>query len=190
MTNEGPEESRRGCADASARARLSIPEILPLAYAELRALAELRLRNERSGHTLQATALAHEAYAKLAVQSDVLVNDVTHFLALASVAIRRVLVDHARTKGRGKRGGGEVILSLEDATTVPTSAPIDYVALDDELERLAQDHPRQAHVVELKFFGGLSAVRVGDILGVSSRTVEDDWAFARAWLRSRLGSFA
>ncbi|MBL9147666.1 MAG: sigma-70 family RNA polymerase sigma factor [Phycisphaerae bacterium] len=163
-----------------------IPQLLPEVYDQLRALADAHLRHERAGHTLQATALAHEAYAKLAARPGAVVNDERHFLALAAQAIRRVLVDHARAKSRAKRGGAALREASDALDTVAAPDTTDVVALDDALEALAASNPRQAQVVELKYFGGLTAEQAADILGVTSRTVENDWAFARAWLRDHL----
>jgi RNA polymerase sigma-70 factor (ECF subfamily) len=163
-----------------------VPQLLPEVYDQLRALAESHLRHERADHTLQATALAHEAYAKLVARPGATVNDERHFLALASQAIRRVLVDHARAKRRVKRGGAVATVRVDSLDQIEARSSVDLCALDDALDALAASNPRQAQVVELKFFGGLTAEQAADILGVTSRTVENDWAFARAWLRDHI----
>lgn len=161
-------------------------DLTPQLYDQVRAIAQSQLRHERAGHTLQATALANEAIAKLAVQDDARIRGDNHFLAVASEAIRRVLVDHARGRSRKKRGGELQRVSLDHAECVANAESPDMVAIDAALERLASIFPRKAKVVELRFFGGLSTARSALILGVSERTVEDDWALARAWLRAHL----
>ncbi len=160
--------------------------LLPLVYDELRALAGHYLGGERVGHTLQPTALVHEAFVRLAQQSQVDWQGRTHFLALGAQAMRRVLIDHARGRGRAKRGGVGRRLPLEHLDPelpVPSS---DLLALGEALEQLARLDPRQARVVELRCLGGLSMDEVAGELRVSKRTVEGDWKMARAWLRRAL----
>jgi RNA polymerase sigma factor (TIGR02999 family) len=167
--------------------RAAFDRLLPLVYDELRRLAQARLRAERPDHTLQATALAHEVYLKLIDQSRVAWRDRAHFFAIAARAIRRILVDHARTRHREKRGGGARKLSLDEALTVPAAAPdTDLLALDEALERLASVEPEKAAVVELRFFGGLTAEETAEALGISLSTVERYWRYARAWLYDAL----
>jgi RNA polymerase sigma-70 factor (ECF subfamily) len=161
-------------------------DLTPQLYDQVRAIAQSQLRHERAGHTLQATALANEAIAKLAVQDEARIRGDNHFLAVASEAIRRVLVDHARGRSRKKRGGERQRVSLDRAECVAEADSPDVVAIDAALERLARIFPRQAKVVELKVFGGLSTARTALILSVSERTVEEDWALARAWLRAQM----
>ncbi len=160
--------------------------LMPLVYDELRALAQSYLRQERSDHTLQATALVHEAYVRLIRQEDVEWRNRAHFFAVAAQAIRRILVDHARGHGRLKRGGGFERVRLDDDVAVSEETDLDLVALDELLEKLAGLHERQACIVELRFFGGLTLKEVADYLGVSARTVDGDWSMARAWLRREL----
>jgi RNA polymerase sigma factor (TIGR02999 family) len=151
-------------------------------YTELRALAEALLSREAPGHTLQATALVNEAYLRLVGPTPVTVAGKRHFFALAAGVIRHILVDHARTRSRLKRGGGgaRVTLSEIDHPALP-DAP-ELLALDDALERLAKLSPRTARTVELKFFAGLTVEEIAQVLGVSERTVNSEWATARAWL--------
>lgn len=170
----------RGASDGDP---VAVNGLLPLVYDELRALAQHYLERERSDHTLQATALVHEAYLKLVDQHNARWQDRRHFFAVAAQAIRRILVDHARTKGRHKRGGGLAQRPLHDAAAeIASESRIDLVALDEALIALAKLNERQARIVELRFFGGLSIDEIGEVLGVSARTVDGDWSMARAWL--------
>ncbi len=158
---------------------------MPLVYDELRALAEAYLQRERPDHTLQATALVHEAYMRLIKQEDVDWQNRAHFFAVAAQAIRRILVDHARGHQSAKRGGDRKRVHLDQNLTLP-EPDLDLLALDEALEELARLHERQARIVELHFFGGLSLKEVAEYLGLSSRTIDGDWYMARAWLRSKL----
>jgi RNA polymerase sigma factor (TIGR02999 family) len=164
----------------------AVRRLMPLVYDELRALAESYLRQERSDHTLQATALVHEAYVRLIKQDDVEWQNRAHFFAVAAQAIRRILVDHARARHRAKRGGGLERVRLDEDVAVLEERDLDLVALDESLEKLAALHERQARIVELRFFGGLTLKEVAECLGVSPRTVDGDWSMARAWLRREL----
>jgi RNA polymerase sigma factor (TIGR02999 family) len=162
----------------------SIPEGL---YEELRRLAGQHLRRERVGHTLQPTALVHEAWMRLAASTQLSAdNGRARFLAAASVTIRRVLVDHARSRSTAKRGGRWARVEVELPETGSLD-PVDLLALDEALAELAALHPRQARVVELRFFGGLSGDEAAELIDVSPRTVDADWRVARAWLAARLG---
>lgn len=159
-------------------------------YAELRSMAAAHFRRQAPGHTLQPTALVNEAFLKLCGQNAG-VRTRAHFLAVASRAMRQILVDHARRGNRQKRGGGAKLASLEELPPVHSpSALIDVLELDDLLERLAQDDARCAAIVELRFFGGLSIAQAAAVLGVSESTVEGDWRVARAWLARRLSPAA
>jgi RNA polymerase sigma factor (TIGR02999 family) len=166
--------------------------LLPLVYDEMRRLAGSYLRNEGSGHTLQPTALAHEAYIRLLDQRQVSWQNRAHFMGLAAQAMRRILVDHARRRDAQKRGGGAVRVTLEDADAageaLASALPLDVPAeeLDQALDRLARLDERQARVVELRFFTGLSIEETGEALGVSPATVKRDWTLARAWLHREL----
>ena len=168
--------------------------VFALVYDELRKLAASALRHERSDHTLQPTALVHEAYLRLADEPTARWENRSHFMAVAARAMRRILVDHARKHKAVKRGSGAVRLSLDDlerAATSPSDA-VDLVALDDALGRLANLDPRQARIVELRFFGGLSVEETAAVVDASARTVKRDWQLARAWLKremTRLSSY-
>ena len=158
-----------------------------LVYDELRRRARSYLRKERNGHTLQTTALVHEAYLKLVEQKEVTWESRNHFFAIAATLMRRILVDHARHKHRDKRGGKAADLSLDEALTVAVGGvDIDLLALDEALDRLAVKEEYLARVVELRFFSGLDVRQTAGVLGVSESTVKRDWAMARAWLRREM----
>jgi RNA polymerase sigma-70 factor (ECF subfamily) len=171
-----------GAGDARA------PEALvPLVYAELRRQASRALRREGEGHTLQATALVHEAWLRLDGQHDARWESRTQFLAVAAQMMRRVLVDHARTRRALKRGGGGTHVTLGDANLAAASPDeVDVLALDDALARLAELDPRKARLVELRYFAGMSIPEAATALGVSQATVGREWAVARMWLRREL----
>jgi RNA polymerase sigma factor (TIGR02999 family) len=156
-------------------------ELIVHVYDELRRLAAGYLRRERADHTLQPTALVHEAYMRLAAQQGVDWRNREHFVGVAAEMMRRVLVDHARGHGRAKRAGG-LKLSLTEADGFAEGEADDLIALDEALKRLARRHPQKSRIVELRFFGGLSIEETARILEVSDSTVERDWKFARAWL--------
>ena len=160
-------------------------ELLPLVYQELRALAQSHLRHERADHTLQATALVHEAYLRLVNSQSVAPRDRTHFFALAAQAIRRILVDHARRHARQKRGGGCARLSLEDVPA-PMMPDVDLLALDEALDKLARGNPQSARIVEMHFFAGSTFEEIAEMLSVSLSTVRREWRVARAWLHREL----
>jgi RNA polymerase sigma factor (TIGR02999 family) len=164
----------------------ALDRLIPLVYDELRRQARRQLRQERAGHTLQPTALVHEAFLRLVGQSAQWQNR-RHFFAVASQAMRRVLVDHARARDAAKRGDGATRVTLDDAAVEGRPAEVDVLALDEVLGRLEQLDPRQARVVELRYFGGLSAPEAAEALEVSLATVNRDWAMARAWLFRELG---
>lgn len=165
----------------------ALDRLVPLVYDELRRQARLQLRGERADHTLQPTALVHEAFLRLVGQSRAQWQSREQFFAVAARAMRRVLVDHARARAAAKRGDGRTLLALDDVPE-PAAAPgVDVLALDRALDRLAGIDPRQARVVELRYFGGLSAPEVAAALDVSLATVNRDWAMARAWLFRDLG---
>jgi len=175
-------------SDLSAGRRGATDRLLPLVYDELRSMAAWSLRRERNDHTLQATALVHEAYVRLTGDCEGHWRDRAHFFAAAAQAIRRILIDHARTKRRRKRGGGAQRLPLDGVVLIAPEQDFDVLALDAAMVELAQEHPRKARVVELRFFGGLSLDEAAEVLGVAARTVERDWQFARAWLYRKLTS--
>jgi len=156
-------------------------------YNELHRRAAAYLRRERSNHTLQTTGLVNEAFIKLVGKDDIDWADRNHFFAVAAQAMRRILVDYARSRTRAKRGGPGEDLPLEEATRLYSSTErVDIVALDDALNELASFDMRQAQVVELKYFAGMTLDETADVLGISRETVKRDWQIARAWLRQRL----
>ena len=160
-------------------------ELVSLVYAELHGLASHFMRNERDDHTLQPTALVHEAYMRLMDQRNVSWQNRSHFFGIASQAMRRILVDHARRRRATKREGGERI-TLDDSVAVAPDRSLDVLALDAALSKLAALSDRQAKVVELKYFGGLSIEETAEVLGVSIATVKREWNMARTWLRAEL----
>jgi len=161
--------------------------LLPLVYDELHRQAASFLRKERQGHTLQTTALIHEAYLKLIDRRDANWENRTHFFAVAAQAMRRILVDYARTKHREKRGGDNIKLSLAEAMTVAAEEKgVDLIALDEALNKLNLLDEQQARVVELRYFSGLSLEETAKVLHVSRATVARDWEAARAWLHREL----
>ncbi len=167
--------------DGEARAAM-----VPLVYDELRRLAASYLRRERSDHTLQPTALVHEAYLRLFNQHEAAFQNRGHFMAVAAIVMRRVLVNHARARNAVKRGDGVLVESLSVVGDVAGASPVDVIALDQALEALTALDERKGRVVELKFFGGLSNAEAAEALGLSLATVERDWSFARAWLFTQL----
>jgi RNA polymerase sigma factor (TIGR02999 family) len=165
--------------------RQALDALLPLVYDELRRLAASRLREERAWHTLQPTALVHEAWMHLVDAKEVEWKGRAHFLAVAARAMRRILVDHARRRGARKRGGDADRVSLDGAATFGRPQ-LDLLALDEALEALAAHDERKGRVVELRFFSGLEMEEIASVLGFSQTTIEDDWYLARAWLNKRL----
>lgn len=166
--------------------REALDSLIPLVYEELRSIAQHYLRNERPGHTLQSTALVHEAYVRLIRQDLPQWQNRAHFFAVAAQLMRQILVDHARAYRADKRGGGVCNLALDDAEQDAQQVDVDIVALDDALKTLSAMDPQQGKVVELKFFGGLSIEDTAEVLGISSSTVKRDWITARAWLHREL----
>ncbi len=162
-------------------------ELIPLIYSELRGLAERHMRMERSDHTLQPTALVHEAYLRLVDGKSIEWRGKAQFLAMAATVIRRVLVDHARGRGSAKRGGGDRGVTLvADPPDRGSESSLDLIALDEALDALATLNKRQAQVIELRFFAGLTVAETAHVLEVSERTVKGDWKIARAWLSRHL----
>ena len=157
-------------------------ELLPLVYDELRVLARRHLSQERSGHTLSATALVNEAWLKLVDQTQVTAKGRTYFFGAASRAMRQILVDYARRRNRQKRGGDQARVTLDEGRVGVDGFAADLIDLDNALNELAESYPRQARVVELRFFGGLSVEEAARVMDTSPRTVKGDWALARAWL--------
>ncbi|HVE56316.1 MAG TPA: sigma-70 family RNA polymerase sigma factor [Pyrinomonadaceae bacterium] len=165
--------------------RQAVDALIPLVYAELRKLAAHYLRSERDEHTLQPTALVHEAFLRLVEQETAWQNR-THFFAMAANLMRRILVDYARGHSAEKRGGAAEKISLDDAFIFVKERPSAVIALDEALEELAKIDPRRSRVVELKFFGGLNHEEIAEILGVHVNTVLRDWNLARAWLKTQI----
>ena len=162
-------------------------QLLPLVYDELRKLAAARLADEKPGQTLQATALVHDAYLRLVdVEHSQHWHSRGHFFAAAAEAMRRILVDQARRRQSAKRGGGRLRESLDEAVLVVPEAPAELIALDEALSRLETVDPRGAKLVKLRYFAGLTIPEAAVTLGVSSRTADDIWAYARAWLYQEL----
>jgi RNA polymerase sigma factor (TIGR02999 family) len=168
----------------------ALDRLLPVVYAELRRIASRRLRRERSGHTLQPTALVHEAYLRLVQAPEVDWRDRAHFFAVAARVMRQVLVDHARTRDAAKRGGGAHKVAIEEVAEPRVSVDVDLLALDQALGRLTDLDPEQARVVELRYFGGLTIEETAEVMNVSPATVKRDWTLAKAWLRRELGGAA
>jgi RNA polymerase sigma-70 factor, ECF subfamily len=164
----------------------ALQALTPLVHEELRRLAGRYMAGERPGHILQATALVNEAYVRLVDWKDVRWQNRAHFFAMAAQIMRRILVDVARTRGRAKRGRGQLHVSLSEAAHVPAGESVDLVALDDALKTLEALDARQSRVVELRFFGGLSLEETAHVLEVSVGTVRRDWSLARAWLYREL----
>jgi RNA polymerase sigma factor (TIGR02999 family) len=162
---------------------------LPLVYSELRRLAHYHLQSERPDHTLQSTALVHEAYMRMMGQQPAQFQNRAHFIAIASRLMRQVLVDYARERRAGKRDGG-CRIAFEFAEALPVSGDAELLALNDALDELSRIDERQAKIVEMKFFGGLSAPDISQILGLSRITVDRDWATARVWLHRQMSRTA
>jgi RNA polymerase sigma factor (TIGR02999 family) len=161
-------------------------KLIPVVYDELKRLARSYMRRERPDHTLQTTALVHEAYLKLVRQQSVNWQGRSHFFGIAAQLMRRILVDHARGHLRKKRGGAKVVLPLDEALVFSPEHSEELVKLNEALERLSKLDPRQGRIVELRFFGGLSVEETSEFLGVSAKTVKRDWAVAKAWLHGEL----
>jgi RNA polymerase sigma factor (TIGR02999 family) len=157
-------------------------------YQQLRNLAGQFFRREPKGNTLQPTALVHEAYMKLVDQKNVDWRGQTHFFAIAAQAMRRILVDHARRRSAAKRGGNRHRIELHDDLVIESNRAEDLLALDNALTKLAKLDPRQAQMIELRFFGGLGVAEVGKVMGISTRSVEREWTMVRAWLRRELST--
>jgi RNA polymerase sigma factor (TIGR02999 family) len=165
----------------------ALGKLIPMVYDELRRQAAGYLRRERSGHTLQPTALIHEAYLRLINQQNIDWQNRAHFYAIAARLMRQILVDHARKRQATKRGGSDLKIPLEEAMVISSGRDVDLVALDEALTRLAALDPQQSRIVELRYFSGLSVEETAEALGVSSRTVRRDWNVAKAWLRQQIG---
>jgi RNA polymerase sigma factor (TIGR02999 family) len=165
--------------------------LLPQLYEQLRSLARSKLRSERADHTLDTSALVHEAYMKMSGETRIEWKSRSHFLALAAVAMRRILIDYAKSRNAEKRGGADVVHVTLDGSSVPDGGgglePVDLLQLENSLTRLAGFNPRGAAVVQYRFFAGLTNEEIAEVLGVSVPTVRRSWAVARAWLASEMG---
>ena len=164
----------------------ALNSLLPMVYDELRRLARRHLNSERPDHTLQSTALVHEAYLRLVGKSSLRVESRAHFFGIAAGLMREILVDHARRHGAVKRGANCLTLTLDESVALPQKQELDLIAVDDALNSLAAMDPRQSRIVELRFFGGLSIEETSDMLGISRSTVTREWATARVWLQREL----
>jgi RNA polymerase sigma factor (TIGR02999 family) len=181
-----PEQVTQMIAASASGDRAALEQLIPIVYEELRRVAARFLRRERKDHTLQPTALVHEAYACLVGEENLSWNDRAHFVGIAAMQMRQILVWHARARRRLKRGGGGVKVELEEVAS-PVGAPeVDVIMLDAALDRLAAVDEQAARVVELRYFGGLSTEEAAEVLGVSAATVKRDWRMAKAWLRNEL----
>jgi len=166
--------------------REALDRLVPLVYQELRRLARRQMRRERAGDTLQTTALVNEAYLRLVDYERVRARDRSHFLAIAAQAMRRILVERARSRRSDKRGSGAQKVSLDEVADVSDGRAAELVALDDALQAFAAIDPRKARLVELRYFGGLTIEETAEVLGVSTPTVERDWRTARIWLHREI----
>jgi RNA polymerase sigma factor (TIGR02999 family) len=164
----------------------AMDRLLPLVYEELRDLARREMRREREGHTLGATAVVHEAYLRLAELEEISWQGRAHFFGAAAMAMRRVLIGYARSRNAQKRGSGVVPTPIEDVVVAAKERPGELLALDEALTRLEELNPRQARVVECRFFAGMNIDETAEALGISNATVRRDWAMARAWLNREL----
>ncbi len=181
-----PQSVTRLLLDWSNGDQEALDKLIPAVYDELRRLASRHLRRERPGHTLQTTALIHETYIRLVDQRHVRWQNRAHFFGIAAQLMRRILVDHARSRHRAKRGGSAVRLTLGEAMNVAAGQEVDFVALDEALNRLAEIDPQQSRIVELRYFSGLSIEETAEVMGISPATVKRDWSMARAWLHREL----
>lgn len=170
---------------AVATGQATADQLMGIVYDDLRILAQRFLNRAEPGHTLQPTALVHEVYLRLVDQSQVDWHDRSHFFAVGALAMRQILVNHAKAKGRAKRGGGWKRVPLDSPQVISLGHDQDIVAVDEALQELARLNQRQAQIVELRFFGGLNMEEVAEVLRLSKRTVEREWTGVRAWLRQR-----
>ena len=185
-----PQEVTQLLIDWSRGDQAALDSLMPLVYEELRRLAQRYMRRERVGHTLQTTALINEAYLRLIEQQRVQWHNRAHFFAISAQLMRRILVDHARSHTRAKRGGDVLKMSLDEALVPSQKRAAELVALDDALQRLATIDLRKSQVVELRFFGGLSVEETAEVLKVTPMTVTRDWKTAKAWLHREMSNEA
>ena len=182
-----PAAVRQMVERVSPRDQRAVSELMPVVYDELRRLARRYVGRDRAARSIQATDLVHEAYLRLAKDKKRNWTGRTHFLAIAAIAMRQILVERARARGASKRGGSQVRVTLDDALVAGKGAPLDLVALDDALSALADLDARQARIVELRFFGGLTIDETAEAVGVSPATIKRSWTMAKAWLRREMG---
>jgi|ERR1051326_307003 RNA polymerase sigma factor (TIGR02999 family) len=166
--------------------RAALDKLMPLIYEELRRLARHYMRRERSGHTLQTTALVNEAYLRLINRKHVHWQNRAHFFAIAAQLMRSILVDHARSHAYAKRGGGAHKIALDEVMVISQQRAAEVVALDEALKQMAEIDPQQARIVELRFFGGLTIEEAAEVMGLSPATIKREWATAKAWLYHEL----
>ena len=189
MVAPSPKEVTRLLVDWGKGDQAALDELIPLVYDELRRVARRYMRRESQGHTLQTSALVNEAYLRLIDQNSVQWQNRAHFFGVAAQLMRRILVDHARSRLRAKRGGGVQMVSLTEQA-VADKEVAEVIALDNALKNLAEMDPRKSQVVEMKFFGGLTTEEVAEVLKVTSRTVEREWRKAKAWLNRAISKGA
>ena len=164
----------------------ALDQLMPLVYDELRRMANHYMRNERKGHTLQTSALVNEAYLRLVDHENIDWQNRSHFFGLAAQAMRRILVDHARSRNYQKRGGNAERVSLDEAANFAEERATELIALDEALQELAKLDPRKSRIVEMRYFGGLTGEETAEVLGISTATVARDWETAKAWLLREL----
>jgi RNA polymerase sigma factor (TIGR02999 family) len=181
-----PQEITQLLVDWSNGNQAALDRLMPLVYTELRQLAHRYMRRERLGHTMQTTALIHEAYLRLVRQTRWRWENQAHFFGIAARLMRQILIEHARSHTRAKRGGGAGTLALDEAALVSQARAAALLALNDALERLAAVDPRKSRVVELRFFGGLSVEEAARVLNIAPNTVLRDWRLAKAWLHREI----
>ena len=190
LPSASPQRVTALLADWSDGDEAALGQLTPLVYDELRRLAHHFMGGQRADHTLQTTALVSEAYLRLADQTNPSWQNRAHFFAVAARAMRQILVNYAKSNTAQKRGGGALKIELDEAAIVSPEQSAEIVDLHEALERLATLDPRKAHVVELKYFGGLNHDEIAEVMKVSSVTVRRDWVFAKAWLRNELQTAA
>ncbi len=182
MSNMSPQELTQLLADWGNGDRSALDQLFPLVQLELRRIAQRQMSQERPGHTLQATALVNEAYLKLVGQQGFAWQNRAHFFAVCAQVMRHILIDHARTHARDKRGGGAIQVSLNDVAVIADDQASHFLALDEALRVLENLDPQKGKIVELRYFGGLSIEETADVLNISPRTVRREWQRSKAWL--------
>jgi len=186
MTEPSPQDVSQLLIEWSNGDKSALDKLTPLIYDELRRLAHHYMSHERTGHTLQTTALVNEAYLRLVNRKDVHWQNRAHFFGIAAQLMRRILVDHARSKKRAKRGGSDIRVSFNEANALAPVQDLDIVALDEALARLAEVDEQQSRIVELRFFSGLTVEETAEVLSISPATVKRDWSMAKAWLHREI----